>query len=370
MSKNYTSPEDFAADESFIRYCFKDNDKDMAFWDEWLSRHPEQHENARKAEKLLHILTAKTDPDKKLKNWNILKEEQLSKNVKNASPAIPDKRKVRFKRFRVAAAIVLLILGGGAVFLLTDHKKEGQFFTYETVSGEKREVVLPDETRVWLNADSKIIYNKNFEHSGKREVTLTGEAYFKVQKAHNFPFIIHANALNIEVLGTELNVRAYSQALTTSTTLIRGAVQLYFADDPNHKIRLKPKEKFTYSNRKEGQPEAGKPEKIVRPALPGLPEYKISKIHPDPLLDDEIVETAWLRGKLVFRDEDFGSLALQMGHRYGVQFNFDNADLKNYRYTGIFTGETLDEALHALQLTSPSHPFKYRIEGKTVYITP
>ena len=74
--------------------------------------------------------------------------------------------------------------------------------------GSKTNLVLPDGTKVWLNAGSKLNYDKNYGNA-IREVSLTGEAYFDVVKNPEKPFIIHASKIDIKVLGTAFNVKSY-----------------------------------------------------------------------------------------------------------------------------------------------------------------
>ncbi len=370
MPKKYTTPEDFTTDDSFIHYCFKDNEEDVSYWENWLSDHPDQQENAKKAIRLLHLLSARVGSDKKLENWAALKENQLASDEKGTPVLLLNSWKNRLKKLWIAAAAAVLLLGTGAAFLLLHHKaKIVQPLTYQTGVGEKKHITLPDQTEVWLNAESKLSVDQDFMKADTRAVTLNGEAFFKVKKDGAHPLVVHTHTINIEVLGTEFNVKAYPQGQTTSATLIRGAIQIYLEQIPEKKIRLRPQERFTVPNQKTKQSEDLGTDSSAMPTIPKLPDFKISAVEKDPILDNELLDTAWLSGKLAFKDESFGELALQLTHKYGVQFYFENKGLQEYRFTGIFMKESLPEVLHALQLTSPSHPFKYRIEGKKVSIT-
>ena len=90
-----------------------------------------------------------------------------------------------------------------------------------TKNGFKTNLILPDGSKVWLNAGSSLTYDSAY---GKniREVALSGEAFFDVVKNKEKPFIIHASKINVRVLGTEFNVRAYPSDKTTEASLIRG----------------------------------------------------------------------------------------------------------------------------------------------------
>ena len=77
-----------------------------------------------------------------------------------------------------------------------------------TKNGSKTNVLLPDGTTVWLNAGSKLTYDKTYGNT-LREVTLTGEAFFDVVHNAEKPFVIHTSKINIRVLGTKFNVKSY-----------------------------------------------------------------------------------------------------------------------------------------------------------------
>ena len=89
--------------------------------------------------------------------------------------------------------------------------------------GNAYELILADGTQVWLNAESELSYPTRFT-GNTREVKLKGEAYFKVTKNAEQPFIVKTKEIDIRVLGTSFNVAAYQTDLTTSVTLVEGSV--------------------------------------------------------------------------------------------------------------------------------------------------
>src|SRR5437588_18774 len=90
-------------------------------------------------------------------------------------------------------------------------KTGNEFFTQ---NGSRTNLVLPDGTRVWLNAGSRITYDKNYGIT-LREVGLTGEAFFDVAHNSGKPFVIHTARIDIKVLGTRFNVKSYPLDKTT-----------------------------------------------------------------------------------------------------------------------------------------------------------
>jgi transmembrane sensor len=98
--------------------------------------------------------------------------------------------------------------------------------TMSTPTGGIYQLVLPDETKVWLNSASSIRYPIAFG-PGERRVSITGEAYFEVAKNALSPFIVTINNnAEVRVLGTHFNVNAYTDESTINTTLLEGAVQV------------------------------------------------------------------------------------------------------------------------------------------------
>jgi ferric-dicitrate binding protein FerR (iron transport regulator) len=99
--------------------------------------------------------------------------------------------------------------------------------TYNTVTtprGRQFSLVLPDGSRIWLNAASSIKFPTAF--TGKeRRVELAGEAYFEVAKDKNKPFFVHTDNTETEVLGTSFNISAYNDESVVGATLIEGSIR-------------------------------------------------------------------------------------------------------------------------------------------------
>lgn len=96
--------------------------------------------------------------------------------------------------------------------------------TISTPKGGQYQIVLPDGSRVWLNAASTLKYPSRFDEK-ERNVELIGEAYFEIEKAGT-PFIVKSQMQNVEVLGTHFNINAYGDDPVTTTTLLEGAVNV------------------------------------------------------------------------------------------------------------------------------------------------
>lgn len=228
-----------------------------------------------------------------------------------------------------------------------------------TKNGSKTNMILPDGTKVWLNAGSNLTYDSSYGKS-IREVALSGEGFFDVVKNKEKPFIIHASNVNIKVLGTEFDVKSYPSDKTTEASLIRGSIEVTFKDKPNKKVILKPNEKIVVDNDK-------KIESIVR----DFHQDKTAKVN--AIADGfavknltyeaktgTVIETSWVDNKLIFQDESFEDIAKQLERWYGVSIRFQNSELKENHLTGSFRNETVKQALDALKFTAA---FNYSIDN-------
>ena len=230
-----------------------------------------------------------------------------------------------------------------------------------TRNGSRTQMVLPDGTKVWLNAGSCITFGK--EYGGlQREVSLSGEAFFDVVHNAEKPFVIHTSNIDIKVLGTRFNVKSYPSEKTTEATLIKGSIEVSIKARPSEKIILKPNEKLVIAN----------DDSVLNRVLTYSSHHfrtaeslvTISK----PTYEQNtgaIIETSWVENKLIFQDEAFSELAVQMDRWYGVNIRFDNPKLEEWRFTGTFEKETIKQALDALKLTAN---FTYSIQDNQIRI--
>ena len=222
--------------------------------------------------------------------------------------------------------------------------------------GSKTQITLADGTQIWLNAGSKLIYPKNFSMEN-REVFLNGEAYFKVVHDDKHVFIVHTPEAIIRDLGTTFNVKAYSGSATTETTLIEGSVEIILKNNSAHKILIQPNEKLVLHNQERSTRQSKQIEKAV-------PIYEVAKIVPFSATND-IIETAWVSNKLIFRDLSFENLVTEMERHFNVDISIEGETLKKQQVTGIFRNESIGEALKFLQEIVP---FKITIENEKILI--
>ncbi len=251
-------------------------------------------------------------------------------------------RKVLYPLLKIAAAIVTAyLLGIFTMYLMRQGVQQPVGAIAENhvkvPMGSKTEIQLPDGTRVWLNSGSEVSYPSVFEPE-LREITLSGEAFFDVQKNDRIPFIVHAGDLDVQVLGTSFNVKSYPGEDFTETTLVEGSVKLSNRDS-KETVVLKPGERAVMiKNRKQFD--------------------RSDHVETD-------LYTSWKNGKLVFKRERFGDLAVKMERWYNIQITISNKKLSDERVTGVFEQESVEQALRALQI---SVPFQYEIRKNNIVI--
>ena len=288
----------------------------------------------------------------------------------------------RKKAIRRVAAIALpllaLVLIAGRLLFFTNNPHQPQkaatakqptraLSEISTRNGSRTSLLLPDGTKVWLNAGSKLTYDTTFGKMG-REVSLSGEGYFDVVRNKQMPFIIHAAKINIKVLGTEFDVRSYPSDKTTEASLIRGSIEVTFNDQPSKKVILKPNEKIVVDNfRFENHLAQTTDNPQVKRSAPEIPKDIAVRNLTYENKTGEIVETSWVENKLVFQDESFEEIARKLERWYGISIRFENERLKNDHLTGSFTNETVRQALDDLKFTAT---FNYSIDNEnniTIY---
>jgi len=225
------------------------------------------------------------------------------------------KRLYRKRMIQVAAVLIPFVFIVSALFYNYQPAKEQKDFVVVVKQGNRATVTLPDQSKVWMNSNSKLVYNVGVNNT--REVKLTGEAFFKVFKDKSRPFIVSSNNIKVEVLGTSFNVKARTGSDIIETSLIEGSVKLSGAD-LSQDYYLKPNEKAIYSS--------------------SLKTIKIEST-------DNEVETAWKENKLQFKSERFADVIKRLEEWYGVKIISKCPKIDNDLISGAFKDEDLETVM-------------------------
>lgn len=206
------------------------------------------------------------------------------------------------------------------------------FHTVTTPIGMDYTLILPDGTRVQLNAGSSITYPTTF-HQQERKVELQGEAYFEVAKRPKQAFLVQAKGTHIQVLGTTFNVRAYQEERYVVTTLLTGGVKVH--------------------------------SKTLRPG-----QQALSNAAGDPINIREVdigEATAWRKGYFVFDQDDIKQVMNTLAKWYDIEVVY-KGDLTGKTFGGTLSRSTdFHQLLHAIERTGS---VKFTIVGRRVTVSP
>jgi transmembrane sensor len=213
--------------------------------------------------------------------------------------------------------------------------QNSQLTAYNTVStprGGEYQVVLPDGTRVWLNAASSLRFPVSFSAS-ERKVELKGEAYFEVAKDITKPFHVAVNGTQVEVLGTHFNIMAYEDENSIKTTLLEGSVKI----------------------------SKGERSEIIKPGQQAIVNENIKVA----MVDTENV-VAWKNGLTVFRNADIKSIMRQISRWYDVEVVY-NGEVPDRLFTGkIPRNANISKIFRVLELNN----IHFKVENKKITVIP
>lgn len=207
----------------------------------------------------------------------------------------------------------------------------------ETPPGGQYRLTLPDGTKVWLNAVTKLRYPTRFT-GGERRVEVSGEAYFEVVPKAGMPFYVVSAGHEVAVLGTEFNINCYPDEAVTSTTLLSGAVRV---TNTRHNVSgvLRPGQQARVGA-------GGGPLQIGTADVEGV--------------------TGWRDGYFVLNGEDLESLMRKIARWYNVEVVYEGPR-PNVALSGIVSrSKKLQEVLDVMEMTGSLH---CKISGRRVVVT-
>ncbi|CAN5525731.1 hypothetical protein BH23BAC1_BH23BAC1_20000 [soil metagenome] len=308
MQRKKLTVEDLMLDESFRKWV--SNDPEMKiYWEEWLKMNPDQIDIVEKAKQNLKLLAL--DKDEHFKEELVEVWDRINITIESAGTESINSSKLANSWYKWAAVFAGLLGLGAFIFsiLQIEHQK------FNTSYGETKELFLPDSSKITLNANSTIAFKKNWKTGQIREVWLEGEAFFEVKKQKLEPdlpkakFVVHANELNVEVLGTEFNVN--NRRGLVKVILNSGEIKL---NSKSEKILMKPGDMVEYSPTEKFIQKLVEPEKL----------------------------TSWRFQKIIFDKATLHEISQVIEDNYGVSIEFSEASLANRNFTGVVSYQDLD----------------------------
>lgn len=204
----------------------------------------------------------------------------------------------------------------------------------ETPNGGKYQIILPDGSKVWLNAASSLKFPTSF--IGKeRDVELEGEAYFEVAKNKLLPFRVHTKDMNVFVTGTQFNVMAYNDEEFSATTLVEGSVDI---KNSSEKLSL----------------------------VPG--EQAVNRVGTSLRKNEVDVEQfiAWKNGLFQFDNTDIQSVMRQLGRWYDVSVEY-RGKIPHTKFGGYISRDSkLSQVIKMLELSG----VKFSVQEKKIIVLP
>jgi ferric-dicitrate binding protein FerR (iron transport regulator) len=232
---------------------------------------------------------------------------------------------------RIAAVLFIPVLLGGIWFYFQQNQLRKDFaslmVTQEIITqpGTKTHLFLPDSTEVWLNSASTLSFPSVFAGNDRR-VELDGEAYFEVFKNKRKPFIVSTRFQDVEAIGTAFNLSAYSGDLRFSTTLIEGKVKVADRGKTDQIAFLEPGFQLNYNTH-------------------------TTVYHQQRIRVQDVI--AWRDGVLIFNETPFFEVAARLGRWFNADIQISDQSIANYRFTGTFTSENLEQVMELLALSTP-----------------
>lgn len=241
--------------------------------------------------------------------------------IDNASDiVVPYRRPYRKMVHRVlsyAASLLLLFMLGVGIYKIAEQRS---YNTLQTTSAPES-FSLPDGTHITVNANSRVQYKKNFVSQNARKIKMQGQGHFAVARDDKHPFIIEAEDICIEVLGTTFYVNAIASENTVEVLLESGSVRVYRTDQEKEKYVLASGEKIVYSKQSK---------KFISSA------------------DLDVNSIAWHTRHFVFEGEKLEKVVEYLNHSYHTQIIIQSPAIRQCRLTATFSKQTLDAILHVI----------------------
>ena len=228
---------------------------------------------------------------------------------------------------------------GQVSYRLNGQSDESQlvYNTIITPKGGEYKLLLPDGTRIALNAMSSLRYPIQFDRNKREVELLSGEAFFEVNKVNDhhtrIPFVVKTKEQTLTVLGTVFNINTYATEVVT--TLVEGSIQL---ERKQSKIRLKPTDQAIYDTEQN--------------------QYNIHTVDPYYL-------TAWKDGKFAYEKASIGRVMQDIARWYDVDIEYASSVQGTYFSGTISRFEDLDKLLNTISLTGS---VKFNREGRRVIV--
>ncbi len=344
MEEKEYSLTDLLLNESFIQWVHQDNSE---AWEHWENPGVEGLKQIEKAKSIILAQQFKETSisDEEVDQIKLAIEKNIALREKSRRPL----QLINLNTWMGRAAMITLLIATISLFYYTLSNDSQEpllsestgptFIEKKAANGQKLSINLGDGTIVKLNSGSKLIFPKVFE-TDKREVFLEGEAFLKVERDENRPFILTSGNIKTTVLGTAFNVKAYKIDKTVEVALLSGKVSLQPTNAANNAepVILKPNEMLIYDKaHKRSEKTNFDPTKVL----------------------------AWKNKILLFENADFEEVIEGIERWYGVTFINSYKGTIEKEYSGVYENKSLKAVMEGVSF---AYGFKFEIKDKVVII--
>ena len=210
------------------------------------------------------------------------------------------------------------------------------YSTLKIPYGKTFKVILSDGSKITLNAGSKLKYPTRFLEHGERKVYLEGEAFFDVAEDPNRKFIVKTTELDVSVYGTEFNISAYDNDITSTVVLVDGSVGVKYGDKFE---KISPGQAATANHQTQ--------------------EFSVETVKVEPHI-------AWAEGKTIFIGERFEEIIKVLERKHDIKIINNYDELNDQKFTAFFEGEDIEKILN---LFKTSRDFRFKLSQKNIVIS-
>jgi ferric-dicitrate binding protein FerR (iron transport regulator) len=369
--------EDFAADESYLRYYFRTHDADTAFWEDWISRHPERLDVITNADQLISLLALQL-PDKEFQEEYSRMQAAIREEPGNLAghlaapdqeaPQVPPPHSPRMlylgRWLMGAAAAVIIAVSLYFILPWSKHSRDaqlpissaGEMLEKINTTDQPMNITLEDGSLVVLQPDSKLVFPAHFA-ADRREVYLEGGGFFKIGRNTQRPFYVYHDNLVTHVLGTSFTIRMDRQRQQVEVAVLTGKVEVYKrasarpsgADhDVNNGVILTPNQRAIY--REEDQ------------------RFETSLVdQPRPVLPETIGTAAPAVDTImaVFRTVPLNDVIRSFEKTYDIDIEVENENIRNCHFSGELSNMDLYKKLDVI---CQSLNMSYEVIGTRILI--
>jgi transmembrane sensor len=364
--------EDFVWDEQFRGWVLSPDPYSIQFWSNWLKKYPEKVTMVQQAKELVKSLSVTME---KLSDQK--KEELIAKTLKGIdtpvlhptslvmdNPEVPV-RKRNFLRFSIGIAAAFLLAIFGNWLIVNEAFDKNIDYTYKALVKQSKTalletkntssipllILLSDGSKVKLDKGGKISYAPSFVNLDKREVYLSGNAFFEITKNPLKPFFVHANGIVTKVLGTSFLIKTDIIKKGVTVEVVTGRVEVY-------------EQKFSglKSNSKRGNGVILTPnQKVVYSGEKGLFETSLVD-EPVPIIK---ANKKIAKEDFVFEDAPLSRVIEAIENIYGIKVEVENDAILNCPFTGDISEQNLFRKFDAICQTTKT---TYEIKETKVFI--